>query len=115
MIEQPNLFAVRDHDLAAKYEHDVIQLLQDGLWWYRRDIVSKIPALNERAVRAIADRNRRLIVSGNKGYCLLRKASVEDVHKAISRLLATAKDLQRDVLVYEKEINRRRDRSGRAA
>jgi hypothetical protein len=107
MIDQLNLFALRDHDLAAKYEHDVIQLLQNGKWWYRRDILSKIPALNERALRAIADRNRKQIVSGNKGYCLLRKASVEDVHKAISRLLATAKDLQRDVLVYQHEINRR--------
>jgi hypothetical protein len=107
MITQPSFFDRADSDLASTYERDVLRLLQDGLWWYRRDIVSKIPALNERAVRAIADRNRKQIVSGNKGYCLLRKASVEDVHKAISRLLATAKDLQRDVVVYQHEIHRR--------
>ncbi len=105
-MTQPSLFAKTD-PLAARYERDVLKLLQNGAWWYRCDIQARIPALNERAIRSIADRNRHLIVSGNKGYCLLRKAAVEDVHKAISRLLSTARDLQRDVIVYQKELNRR--------
>jgi hypothetical protein len=115
-IQQPTLFAQKaDADLAARYEREVIALLRDGAWWFRRDIVAKVPQLNERAVREIAARNRHLILSSEKGYRLLRSATVQEVHDAIARLWAMSKATAKDAVAYQRELNRKcRNSGGRA-
>lgn len=110
-MTQPPLFSTTDADLAARYAPQMLELLRHGRWMYRREIVQAIPALNERAVREISHRHRHLILSSEKGYRLLRTASVEEVHEAISRLLAMSKALVKDAEAYQKAINRRTNRS----
>jgi hypothetical protein len=113
-MEQTTLFAKQaDQDLAARYEREVIALLRDGQWWFRRDIVTAIPALNERAVREIASRNRAVILSSEKGYRLLKHASVQEVHDAIGRLWSMSQSIAKDAVAYQQALHRRE--KGRAA
>jgi hypothetical protein len=69
-----------DTSRAQQYAEQVIALLSDGSWRRAKAICAAIPGLTDRSLRMIAEQSQGHLVSGQRGYCLTRYATVEDLN-----------------------------------
>ncbi len=109
MIDLP-LFARLDQDSAGRLRSEFLTILGDGRWHKGKSLCQSL-ATNERTIRAIADQSAGQVISGSKGYRLLRYASNEEIDHAEGRLLSQARKMTERAV----EIRVARNQRGRAA
>ena len=96
------------HDKAALLTPYVMTKLSDGQWHQASEICEGVQGLDDRTVRAIAERSRGCIVSGQRGYRLTQHATHREVRRSADSLRSQARKLlaRADEQVYIKSCNR---------
>lgn len=109
---QPDLFAA-----AGSPEHRPVvdrlvpRLLSalDSRGWVSARVLSRELNTDDRSLREAASQSAGEIVSGQRGYCLTRQASLEDVDRSTRWLLSQSARMRERAMAIE------RVRHGRAA
>lgn len=73
----------------------VIDILADRDWTTARELSAITPGFNDRLLRQIANASQGQIISGQKGYTLTRKASLDEVERAANWLRHQADEMTR--------------------
>ncbi len=89
-MNQPTLFQQRARLAADLAERTVYAILADGKWHRAKSF-----GLNERVVRAIAERSDGKILGSQEGYKLTRSATVEEVAHVERWLTSQADKMKR--------------------
>jgi hypothetical protein len=100
-----------DTSRAQQYADHVITLLSDGSWRRAKAICAAIPGLTDRSLRMIAEQSRGSILGGQKGYCLTKYASNDEIDRCERWLLSQADSMRGRAV----EIRKARNSGGVAA
>jgi len=95
--------------IAATNESALVAALSDllrGSGWQTAKQLRQ--HFNDRTLRAIASASHGEIISGQKGYCLISEASVEDANHAASWLEHQAKAMTERAYEIRRAMHRRR-------
>ena len=90
---------------SSEVERLVIELRYRG--WLTADIVGVALGWSDRKVRAVASESQGRIISGQKGYCLIEEATVEEANHFVSWMRSQARQMQQRAHEVEKAMHRR--------
>ena len=96
------------HDKASTFTPHVIGKLRDGQWHSAADICEGIAGLDDRTVRAIAERSGGIMISSQLGYRLTEYATMKEVRRSANTLRSQGRRMimRADEQVYIKSCNR---------
>lgn len=103
-LDHPDLFQRREAKEKASVgeQADVIRTLRNfatyGQRWVKaKDIIESLGlpdcVRTRRKLRKVAEANRKRIITGDKGYCLLSQATLKEVARASRRLLSQGRKM----------------------
>ena len=105
MTAQTLPFVKAHKDKAAKLTSKMFRVLEDGRWHSAADLGMSVPGLDERTVRAIAERSEGRIIGGDRGYRLIQHATVSEIDHVEKRLRSQARRMLRRVIEIRKARN----------
>lgn len=82
---QPNLFTSRLPAMQAA-DVDVLVRCLTGQGWVHAKELTRRHAISDRELRAIASASAGRVISGQRGYCLIEEATVDDANHAAAWL-----------------------------
>lgn len=107
MSDQPAFaFTAAERQKYAEKVDRLLTVLGDGRWYTAKEL-SRILLTDDRTVRKYADLSAGRVISTDKGYCLLRFATVSDIYQAQGRLTSQAKKMLARAAEYQRELNKR--------
>ncbi len=108
MTPNPLPYVKDVHDKATLHTPYVMTKLADGQWHQAGELCEGVMGLDDRTVRAIAERSRGCIVSSQVGYRLTQHATLREVRRSADSLRSQARKLlaRADEQVYIKSCNR---------
>lgn len=92
--------AMTDRDVAILIGH-----LAGRGWRTARDLKSE--GFNDRELRALANASKGEVISGQRGYCLLREATIPEAQRAADWLRHQGKEMIRRGNDIEQAMHRR--------
>lgn len=107
-VERMNLrlpFRKAPKDVEGRVD-ELVQAL-DGDGWKSAKKLAWLLDTDDRTVRAIAAASHGRIISGQKGYCLIEEATVEEANHAASWLRHQAAEMTRRAHQIEQAMHRR--------
>ena len=95
-------------DKAAALTPHMIGKLRDGQWHSAADISDGVQGLDDRTIRAIAERSGGTIISSQLGYRLTEYATMKEVRRSANTLRSQGRRMimRADEQVYIKSCNR---------
>lgn len=93
MIAPALPFVKAAHDKAARLADTVLTRLQDGRWHTAADLCADVQGMDDRTVRAIAERSEGAIISSAKGYRLTAHATLREVQHSANQLRSQARHM----------------------
>ena len=108
MTPNPLPYVKEVHDKAAKLSEYVYAKLRDGQWHSAADISADVQGLDDRTIRAIAERSHGCILSSPLGYKLTEHATMREVRRSANTLRSQGRKMimRADEQVYIKSCNR---------
>ena len=104
----PLPYVTEVHDKASTFTPHVIGKLRDGQWHSAADISADVQGLDDRTIRAIAERSHGVILSSQLGYKLTEHATLTEVRRSASTLRSQGRKMimRADEQMYVKSCNR---------
>ena len=108
MTPNPLPYVKDVHDKASTFTPHMIAKLRDGCWHSAADISSDVQGLDDRTIRAIAERSRGVILSSVLGYKLTEHATMSEARRSANALRSQGRKMimRGDEIMYIKSCNR---------
>ena len=108
MTPNPLPYVKDVHDKASTFTPHMIAKHRDGCCHSDADICEGVQGLDDRTIRAIAERSRGVILSSQLGYKLTEHATMTEVRRSSNALRSQGRKMimRADEQVYIKSCNR---------